>query len=97
LQYRRATEKCKSRQASDKWHQLLEQEYRQFLRILQLWSEHRQAWYEARGQQIQKTREHWDQLQLRDRYREMQYRLKMQRRRWQQLMRKLAKPLPYPA
>ena len=97
LQYRRATEKFESRQVSDKWRQLLEQEYQQFLQTLQLWSDHRQAWYEARGQQIQKTLEHWDQLQLRDRYREMQYKLKIQRRRWQQLMRKLAKPLPYPA
>ncbi len=97
LQYRRATEKFESRQVPDKWRQLLEQEYQQFLQTLQLWSDHRQAWYEARGQQIQKTLEHWDQLQLRDRYREMQYKLKIQRRRWQQLMRKLAKPLPYPA
>ncbi|MCH8226589.1 MAG: acyl-CoA desaturase, partial [Chloroflexi bacterium] len=39
LQYRRATEKCESRQVSDKWRQLLEQEYQQFLHILELWSE----------------------------------------------------------
>jgi len=97
LQYRRATEKCESLGIPEKWRLLLEQEYEQFLQTLQLWSDHRQAWYEARGQQFQKTLGHWDQLQLRDRYREMQFRLKIQRRRWKQLMRSLADPLPEPA
>lgn len=94
LQYRYATEKCDLLNLSDKWRERLETEYEQFLQTLQLWTEHHQAWYATKGKQIQKTLEHWDQLQLRDRYREIQYTLKVQRRRWQQLMRNMAAPLP---
>jgi stearoyl-CoA desaturase (delta-9 desaturase) len=94
LQYKSATEKCDRLNLSDKWRARLEQEYEEFVNTLQLWSEHRQAWYEGKGRQIQETLSHWDQLQLRDRYQEVQLRLKVQRRRWQQLLRDLAEPLP---
>lgn len=94
LQYRYATEKCDLLNLSEKWRERLETEYEQFLQTLQLWTEYHQAWYAAKGKQIQETLEHWDQLQLRDRYREIQYTLKVQRRRWQQLMRNMAAPLP---
>lgn len=94
LQYRSATEKCELLNIPDNWRQRLEQEYQTFLDILQLWTEHRQAWSEAKSKQIQQTLSQWDQLQLRDRYREMQFKLKVQRRRWQHLMRNLAEPIP---
>ncbi|MCH7815203.1 MAG: fatty acid desaturase [Proteobacteria bacterium] len=94
LQYRSAAEKCKLLNIPENWRLRLEQEYEQFLHTLQLWTEHRQAWYAAKGKQIQESLGYWDQLQLRDRYREIQYKLKAQRRRWQVLMRNLATPLP---
>lgn len=94
LQYRTATRKCELLNFPENWQIRLEQEYEQLLQTLHLWAEHRQAWYEAKGKQIQETLEHWEHLELRDRYREVQFRLKVQRRRWQQMIRNLASPLP---
>ena len=94
MQYRSATEKCELLDIPEKWRQRLEQEYQQFLQVLQQWTEHRQAWYETKGKQIQETLGHWDQLQLRDRYREMQFKLKTQKRRWQLMLRNLGEPVP---
>ncbi len=97
LQYRNTSAKCELLNIPEKWQQRLEQEYQQFLLILQQWTEHRQAWYEYKGKQIQESLGHWDHLQLRDRYREMQFRLKAQKRRWQQMLRNLSEPIPAPA
>jgi len=94
LQYKSAAEKCELLNISEKWRATLEQEYEEIVNTLQLWSEHRQAWYEAKGRQIQQTLSQWDQFQIRDRYREIQFKLKMRRRRWQELLRNLADPLP---
>ena len=74
----------------------LEQEYEQFLQTLQQWTEHRQAWYEAKGKQLQETLGQWDQLQIRDKYREIHFQLKIQRRRWQLLVRNLPTPVMNP-
>jgi stearoyl-CoA desaturase (delta-9 desaturase) len=97
MQYRSATEKCELLNIPENWRIRLEQEYQQFLHTLQQWTDHRQAWTEAKGKQIQETLGHWDQLQLRDRYREIQYKLKVQRRRWRQMVRNLGDPPPIPA
>jgi stearoyl-CoA desaturase (delta-9 desaturase) len=94
LEYRSAAEKCELLGIHEKWRNRLEQEYEQFVQTLQLWTEHRQAWYEAKGKQLQQRLGHWDQLQMRDRYREIQFKLKVQKRRWQHLMRNLADPMP---
>ncbi len=94
LQYRKATEKCERFDISETWRLRLESEYEQFLHTLQLWTEHRQAWYEARGKQLQESLHSLDQLQLKHGYREMQFRLKTQKRRWQHLLRSLAEPHP---
>jgi hypothetical protein len=81
----------------ENWQRRLEQEYEQFLQTLQLWTEHRQAWYEAREKQFQETLGQWDQLQMRDRYREIQYTLKVQKCRWQLMLRNLGDSDPLPA
>ena len=94
MQYRSATEKCELLRVPEKWQLRLEQEYEQFQQVLQQWSEHRQAWYEAKGKHIQETLNYWDQLQLRDHYREMQFRLKIQKQRWQEMLRNLRDPMP---
>ncbi len=96
-QYRMATERCELLDIPDNWRRRLEQEYQQFLQTLQLWTEHRQAWYESKGKKIQETLGHWDQLQLRDKYKEIQYTLKVQKRRWQKMLRNLGEAVPNPA
>jgi stearoyl-CoA desaturase (delta-9 desaturase) len=96
LQYRQAVQKCKQLNLPHNLQEKLEQEYEQFLQTLQLWTDHRQAWYEAKGKQLQETLGQWDQLQLRDKYKEIHFQLKMQRRRWQLLVQNLPSPVPTP-
>lgn len=88
-QYRDAMEKTAHLANAEKWRETLEQEYEQLKQTLQLWASHKQAWYEARTSELH---EKWDRLQLRDRYREIQFRLKLQRQRWRELMENFAKP-----
>lgn len=97
MQYRIATERCDVLDVSEKWRLRLEQEYEQFLKTLQLWTEHRQAWYEAKGKKIQESFGQLDQLLLQDKYKEIQYSLKVQRRRWQKMLRNLGEAIPNPA
>ncbi|MGI9251209.1 MAG: acyl-CoA desaturase [Pseudohongiellaceae bacterium] len=96
LQYQSATERCEMLDLPQKIRQHLQQEYEQLLHTLQLWTEHRQAWYEAaeaaKDKHIQKTLEQWDRLALKDRYQEVQFRLRTQRRRWRRLIRNLHNP-----
>ncbi|MEX2469532.1 MAG: fatty acid desaturase [Pseudohongiellaceae bacterium] len=92
MQYRSATEQCYTLDLPEKWRKRLESEYEQFCKLLQQWSDQRQAWYEARGKSIQETLHHWDRLAMRDHYRELQFRVKVQKRRWQQMLRHLANP-----
>lgn len=92
MQYRSATEQCHMLDLPEKWRIRLEAEYEQFCKLLQQWSDERQAWYEARGKSIQETLHYWDRLAMRDHYRELQFRVKVQKRRWQQMLRHLANP-----
>ncbi len=94
IEYQNAAEKCEHFNIPETWRLRLELEYEQLLQTLQLWTEHRQAWYEAKGKQLQKSLSSLDQLQLKDGYREMQHRLKAQKRRWQHLLRSIAQPQP---
>ena len=94
LQYLKATEKCERFDIPESWRLRLETEYEQLLQTLQLWTEHRQAWYEAKGKQLQESLNSLDQLQLKHGYKEVQYRLKTQKQRWQHLLRDLAQPHP---
>lgn len=90
MQYRHASEKCNALANADKWREKLEEEYQQLKVTLDLWAKHRQEWYDSKTSQIheqyEQLHEKWDQLALRDKYREMKYRLKLQRQRWQDLM-----------
>ncbi len=91
LQYKKASEHCEFFKVQEQWRTHLEQEYRELCKTLQLWSLHQQQWYEARSRQLHESLGHWDSMQIRDKYREMQFKLKMQRKRWQQLLQSLAK------
>ena len=97
MQYRMATEKCELLNLPGNWRLKLEQEYEQFLRTLQLWAEHHQAWHETKSKTIEEALGRWDQLQLRDKYKEIEYTLKIQRRRWQRMLRNLGDSIPKPA
>lgn len=91
-QYQTATQRCELLNVPENWRLRLEQEYHSLLETLQQWGEHRQAWYAAKGKHLQETLEHWDHLQLRDRYRELHFKLKVQRRRWRELLQNLTHP-----
>tara|TARA_B100000686_G_scaffold26863_1_gene26284 strand:+ start:362 stop:1510 length:1149 start_codon:yes stop_codon:yes gene_type:complete len=95
-QYRLAKEHCELLNIPEKWRTRLSQEYEQFLDTLQLWSEHHQAWYATKGRKIQKTIDQWDHRQLHDKYKEIQYALKAQKRRWQKMLRNLGETTAYP-
>lgn len=86
MQYRRATQKCHSSSNAEKWLQRIEQEYQQLQATLQLWAQHRQSWYEARTSELHEKWSHWDRRQVRDSYREVKYKLKIQRQRWHELL-----------
>ncbi|MEQ8314500.1 MAG: fatty acid desaturase [Gammaproteobacteria bacterium] len=97
MQYQSAAAKLQERNIPEQWRQKLEQEYEQFLQLLQQWNEHRAAWLEAREKTIQETLAHWEKLELRDRYRELQYRLKVQKRRWHEMLHSLSDPMLLPS
>lgn len=92
MQFQHATKKCQSLGLPEDWRVKLEAEYEQLLHLIQQWSEHRQAWYEAKGKSIQETLAKLEHLQLRDTYRELHYKLKVQKKRWQEMIRLLGQP-----
>ena len=48
FQYHLAIQKCEQLNISNNWKEKLEVEYEQFLKTLQAWTDHRQAWYETK-------------------------------------------------
>ena len=90
LQYQRATAHCERLGNADKWRERLEREYEQLSQTLQLWYQHRQSWYAAKANALQEKWANWEHLELRDSYREVKYRLKIQQQRWQELMNSFA-------
>ncbi|MCB1672343.1 MAG: fatty acid desaturase [Gammaproteobacteria bacterium] len=91
-QFRQATEKCDLLQLPEKWRQHLEHEYQEICRTLKLWNRHRQSWYQARSRNLQESLSQLDLLHIRDAYREVQYKLKVQRQRWEFILQNLANP-----
>ncbi len=97
MQYQQAAVRLAGSNIPEHWRDRLEQEYEQFLKLLQQWNDQRQTWYEAKGKRIQETLAHWERLEIRDKYRELQYRVKVQKRRWREMLRNLKDPLMLPA
>lgn len=91
LQYRRAAEKCALMNLPDRWRERLESDYQALMATLQHWNRQRAQWYEARGREWHESLGHLDLLHLRDGYREVQFRLKAQQRRWKRLLQDLAR------
>ncbi len=92
LQYLRAAEKCDSLGLPENWRHRLEQEYEDLKQTLHLWNQHRHSWYEAKSHNLQARLSQLDRRQLRDTYREIHFKLKVQRKRWQHLIQNLANP-----
>jgi stearoyl-CoA desaturase (delta-9 desaturase) len=97
MQYQKAQEKFAMRDIPENWRLKLEQEYEQFQLLLNQWNEMRQTWQEAKEKRIQDALAHWEHMQLRDRYKELKYSVKVQKKRWREVLRNLHDALPAPA
>ena len=95
-QYRAATQRCELLNIPENWRLRLEQEYEDLQQTLQLWTEHRQAWAELKEKQLHETLAHWDRLQIRDTYIEIQFKLKVQKKRWQLMLGNISDLSPVP-
>jgi stearoyl-CoA desaturase (delta-9 desaturase) len=96
-QYRTATERCELLNIPENWRLRLEQEYEDLQQTLRLWTEHRQAWAEHKEKQLHETLAHWDRLQIRDTYIEIQFKLKVQQKRWQLMLENIGDLHPVPS
>jgi stearoyl-CoA desaturase (delta-9 desaturase) len=90
MQYQRVSESFNALSDAisnaDTWRQRLEQEYEQCKAALHAWAAHQQTWYEAKSSELHEKWSHWEKLKVRDSYREAQFRLKIQKQRWETLM-----------
>jgi len=93
-QFQLVTEKCERLAVEGDWQSRLETEYEALLHTVQQWAEHRQAWYEAKGKELQEHLSHLEKQQLKAHYLEFKYKLKLQKQRWQIVIRTLASPEP---
>ena len=89
MQYQRAREQFEFRDIPDNLRAKLEQEYEQFQQLLKEWNATRQKWLEAREKRLQETLAQWERMELRDSYKELKFALKIQRKRWHEVLRNL--------
>ncbi|MEZ5491480.1 MAG: fatty acid desaturase [Gammaproteobacteria bacterium] len=92
LQFQQAAAKCDLLKLPEKWRDRLEQEYQELRATLKLWNRHRISWYEAKSHNLQESLSQFDLLLIRDAYREMHYKLKFQRKRWEFMLQNLTNP-----
>lgn len=94
MQFKRAQHRLNSASNAEDWREHLEREYQQFLASLHEWNTLRQQWYEQKRQKIaEKTVElhqKWRQNTISSRLKELEYALKMQRKRLHYLMLQFA-------
>jgi stearoyl-CoA desaturase (delta-9 desaturase) len=89
MQYQLAREQFEFRDIPDNLRAKLEQEYEQFQQLLRDWNATRQQWLEAREKRLQETLAQWERMELRDSYKELKFALKIQRKRWHEVLRSL--------
>ena len=69
------------------WKENLEKEYQQFMKTMTDWKQLRAEWYEQKRQEFaekkQELQDKWQHAAVRTRFMEMEYMLKMQRKRLQ--------------
>ena len=92
MQYLHASARCEALKLADDWQERLEKEYTAILNTVQLWSEHRHAWYEAKGKQLQESLSQLEMLQLKAHYLEVKLKLKLQKKRWQAVINAMTAP-----
>lgn len=94
MQFKRAQRRLAAAGNADSWGEVLEHEYQQFLNHLGEWKELRQQWYgQKRRVLAEKTyelQEKWARTRLHSRIRELEYALRLQRKRLQFLTLQLA-------
>lgn len=98
MQFKRAQQSLVTADNSDHWQQYLEKEYQQFLHCLNEWTVLRQQWYTQKRLQISEATQElseelhrkWEQTTLHSRFKELEYTLKLQRKRMNFLMLQLA-------
>ncbi len=89
MQFEHAKEQLAKDKAGnvDAWRAALEKEYQQFLETLATWKELRFEWYDGKRQAFNEKKQElqakWETATVRNRLKEMEYLLKMQRRRLQ--------------
>ncbi|MDB6063223.1 MAG: acyl-CoA desaturase [Verrucomicrobiaceae bacterium] len=85
MQFKRAQASLASATNADAWREHLEREYQHFLESLHEWNNLRQQWYEQKRTQLaEKTAEiqqRWRQTTISSRLQELEYALKLQRKR----------------
>lgn len=94
MQFKRAERRLQAAANADTWRSHIDMEYQQFLNSMAEWNRLRQQWYEQKRQLlVEKTHElqlKWGQTALHTRIQELEYALKMQRKRLQFLTLQLA-------
>ena len=97
MQFKRAQQHLEKSGNAEDWREHLEREYQDFLAHLHEWNTLRQQWYEQKRQTLaEKTAElqaelhKWRQTTISSRLQELEYALKMQRKRLHQLTLQLA-------
>lgn len=96
MQFKRAQRSLALSEHAEHLREHLEREYQQFLAYMQEWSELRLQWMDSKRQRFQEAREElqrkWRHTGLHCRLRELEYAVKMQRKRLQFLTLQLAAP-----
>jgi stearoyl-CoA desaturase (delta-9 desaturase) len=89
MQFKHAQQSLAVAANAEKLRACVEQEYQQFLASLQEWKTLREQWYTRKRQQLLEAREDltrkWEQTSLRARFQELEYTLKLQQKRLQQI------------
>jgi len=82
MQFKQAEAKLARKTAGhaqlEAWKQRLAQESEHFAQVMQEWSALKEAWYAEKKQQLLQK---WEEASFRTRFQEIEYRLKMQRKR----------------
>ncbi len=89
MQFKRAQQSLALSIHTEKLRAIVEQEYQQFLQNLQQWKVLREQWYVRKREKLVEARDDWyrkwEQTNLRARFRELEYALKLQQKRLEQI------------
>lgn len=86
MAFKRALEHAESGSVTDRWRQRVTEEYEQFSATVADWQTLQKERMEHAQQALRERWDEWDAKALKTRYRELEYRLKMQHRRMRSLL-----------